>query len=274
MISGSLLGKTVSYKGTYDKSLLFGVKRGEQRENIQIKDTPLPFQGFDLWSCYELSWLNIKGKPCIATLSLKIPCDSPFLIESKSLKLYLNSFNLTKIQDPAALQALLCQDLSHIAGAQIEVQLTLPQNFNTLAPQVLVGESLDEIDLEITSFTPQPEALATGERETCKTLTTHLFRSKCPVTAQPDWGSIQIAYQGKEIEKEGLLRYLLSFREHQEFHELCVERIFVDILKKCKPKELAVFGRFTRRGGLEINPFRKTLGFEESFLKLSRDFRQ
>ncbi|MBC3884124.1 NADPH-dependent 7-cyano-7-deazaguanine reductase QueF [Undibacterium griseum] len=253
----SLLGKSAAYKAEYDSSLLFPISRQGKRTEIGIVSA-LPFFGMDIWNAYEISWLNLRGKPQVALASILVPADSPNIIESKSFKLYLNSFNQTRLDDTGALLRLLQQDLSAAAGAHVQVNLTMPDQFGQQQMQELSGTLLDRLDIEVDSYTPDPGLLHADHTEAPveETLVSHLLKSNCLVTGQPDWGSVQIHYVGAQIDQEGLLRYLIGFRNHNEFHEQCVERIFVDIMRQCKPQKLSVYARYTRRGGLDINPWR------------------
>ncbi|MBR7791552.1 NADPH-dependent 7-cyano-7-deazaguanine reductase QueF [Undibacterium sp. FT147W] len=253
----SLLGKVATYKAEYDPSLLFPIPRSGKREEIGVGNT-LPFFGVDIWNAYEVSWLNLRGKPQVAIATVTVPADSPNIIESKSFKLYLNSFNQTKLAGSDGLISLLQADLSAAAGAPVHVQLTLSDNFGSLTMTELDGTLLDRLDIEVDSYTPAPELLRANHAEAIveETLISHLLKSNCLVTGQPDWGSVQIHYVGAQIDQESLLRYLIGFRNHNEFHEQCVERIFVDIMRHCKPQKLSVYARYTRRGGLDINPWR------------------
>ncbi|MGK5069975.1 NADPH-dependent 7-cyano-7-deazaguanine reductase QueF [Janthinobacterium sp. RT4P48] len=253
----SPLGKSSAYRSDYAPELLFLIPRQGKRDELELRGT-LPFFGLDIWNAYELSWLNQRGKPQVAIAKVSAPADSPNIIESKSFKLYLNSFNQTKLDSPEALLALLKQDLSNGFGAPVQVELTLQEDFGKLKMGEFDGVLLDRLDLEITQYTPSPLLLkaALDEAPVEEKLVSHLLKSNCLVTGQPDWGSVQIEYAGPQIDQESLLRYLIGFREHNEFHEQCVERIFVDILRQCKPQKLSVYARYTRRGGLDINPWR------------------
>ena len=258
-IENSALGKATSYRSGYDRGLLLALARAGNRTQIGVSE-PLPFYGVDVWNAYELSWLDQRGKPQVALAEFRIPASSPNLIESKSFKLYLNGFAREHMADASALQSILTRDLSAAAGGAVEVTLrTAHATQHTLAD--LPGASLDDQELAIDCYGP-PHADFLHAREdapvTSETLVSHLLRSNCPVTGQPDWGSVQIAYRGAPIEHAGLLRYLISFRNHNEFHEHCVERIFIDLLRRCAPQRLSVYARYTRRGGLDINPFRST----------------
>ncbi len=265
----SRLGQVTAYPDQYDASLLFPIARAPKRHELGICGE-VPFLGADMWSAFELSWLNLRGKPQVALAHFTVPCESPNIIESKSFKLYLNSFNNTRFAGVEAVKARLRADLSeavwrHPAGtpgqplaSSIGVSVLLPELFDREPVHELDGLSLDRLDIECSHYTPAPELLTVlaGQAPVTEVLTSNLLKSNCPVTGQPDWGSVQISYSGAPIEQEGLLRYLVSFRNHNEFHEQCVERIFMDLWRRCQPVRLAVYARYTRRGGLDINPFR------------------
>ncbi|GIZ50875.1 NADPH-dependent 7-cyano-7-deazaguanine reductase QueF [Noviherbaspirillum aridicola] len=253
----SPLGKPTAYQAEYSPALLFPIPRQAKREEIGISGT-LPFFGMDIWNAYELSWLNMRGKPQVAVGTFMVPADSPNIIESKSLKLYLNSFNQTRVASPEALADMLRADLSDGFGSSVQVRLTLPDAFGNLKMGELEGLLLDRLDIDVDTYTPDPSLLVArfDESPVEEVLVSHLLKSNCLVTGQPDWGSVQIRYVGPPIDQESLLRYLIGFRNHNEFHEQCVERVFMDILRRCKPQKLAVYARYTRRGGLDINPWR------------------
>lgn len=255
----SLLGKTTAYAEYYDPSLLFPIPRQSKRDELAIVAGNLPFVGHDLWNAYELSWLNPKGKPQVALAQFWVPADTPFLIESKSLKLYLNSLNQTVFADQAEVLGCLQNDLSAAAGGVVRVDL---QNLSELSQRqlgVLPGVSLDELDVACTHYQPDASLLRVcGQSLVHETLRSHLLKSNCLVTGQPDWASVVIEYAGLAIDHASLLQYIVSFRQHNEFHEQCVERIFTDILNRCRPTQLSVWARYTRRGGLDINPWRST----------------
>ncbi|WP_410498247.1 NADPH-dependent 7-cyano-7-deazaguanine reductase QueF [Chitinibacter sp. S2-10] len=269
----SPLGKTVSYITEYDPSLLFPIPRQGKRDEIGIGAT-LPFIGLDIWNAYEVSWLNPRGKPQIALVTFQIPCDSVNIVESKSFKLYLNSFNQTRIDGIAKLTEILQTDISAAVKAPVQVKVSEPAQFDGLRFGELKGFCIDNLDIEVNDYSPQPQLLHCDEADgtTTETLTSNLLKSNCLVTGQPDWASVQIQYVGKAINRESLLRYLISFRNHNEFHEQCVERIFVDIMRACQPMKLAVYARYTRRGGLDINPFRSN--FNADFPSNLRGARQ
>lgn len=252
------LGKQVDYEFEYNPDLLQGVPRSLSRDTLNLASSGLPFDGIDTWTGYELSWLNLKGKPNVAILECHVPITSKNLIESKSFKLYLNSFNQTKFASAEDVRQVLQADLSACAGEPVEVKLILPEQFSSLQFQEFNGTLLDSLDVEIDQYSPNTQYLTVAKNVTRvqETLVSHLLKSNCLITSQPDWASIQIRYEGKAIEHEGLLKYLISFRQHNEFHEQCVERIYNDIMQHCQPDKLTVCARYTRRGGLDINPFR------------------
>jgi 7-cyano-7-deazaguanine reductase len=259
----SELGKASAYADQYDASLLFPIPRAAKRAEIGVGAQPV-FLGADLWTAYELSWLNLRGKPQVAIAQVVVPCETPHIIESKSFKLYLNSFNNTRFADAGQVQARLAADLGEAvwrgaAGCRsVGVKLLLPEVFDREPVHELDGLSLDRLDIDCERYTPAPELLtaAFGQAPVSEALTSQLLKSNCLVTGQPDWGSVRIAYSGPQIDQGGLLQYLVSFRNHNEFHEQCVERIFMDLWTRCKPTTLSVYARYTRRGGLDINPFR------------------
>ncbi|MEY2873073.1 MAG: hypothetical protein RLZZ373_444 [Pseudomonadota bacterium] len=259
----SPLGKSVAtYRDTYAPELLYPMSRTPKREEIGITAANasgrLPFMGADLWTAFELSWLTPRGKPEVALATFTVPCESPNIIESKSLKLYLNSFNMTRFDSIDAVREALVRDLSAAAGVYVGVKLVLPELFDAQPIHELSGLCLDRMDIDCDAFQPAPALLtaAFDELPVTETLTSNLLKSNCLVTGQPDWGSVQISYSGPQIDQAGLLRYLVSFRGHNEFHEQCVERIYMDILTRCQPVKLQVYARYTRRGGLDINPWR------------------
>ena len=266
------LGKPTRYQDSYDPTLLCPFPRQIKRDEIGL-DNELPFGGFDLWTAYELSWLNRKGKPVVAVGEFQFACDTPYLIESKSFKLYLNSFNQTRYPDVAAVTEQMREDLSRASGGEVKVQLWALEDSLRLQVGVLPGDCLDDLDIEVVDYRLNPHALvgaANDESVVAEELHSHLLKSNCLVTSQPDWGSVLIRYQGGKIDREALLRYLISFRQHNEFHEQCVERIFVDLLRYCRPQKLTVYARYTRRGGLDINPFRSNVETSIESIRLVR----
>lgn len=274
------LGQQTEYISVYSPQLLFPIARAESRKLLDV-GASLPFFGVDIWTGYELSWLDHQGKPVVAVAEFFIPCDSEFIIESKSFKLYLNSLNQTRYHSAAEVEELLAKDLSAAACAMVRVQLYpllseqavhwRSQPTHLLNIEVLDGVLLDELPVTIDSYHPAPELLSTTAEQVSEVLVSHLLKTNCPVTGQPDWASIVVRYSGRKIDHENLLRYIISFREHQDFHEHCVERIFSDIAARCKPEHLTVYARYTRRGGLDINPFRSSGAMEQpELLRLIR----
>jgi 7-cyano-7-deazaguanine reductase len=250
------LGREVAYPRGYDPSLLFTIPRAAGREALGLRGT-LPFAGHDRWQAYELSWLDPRGKPVVATATFEVPADSPRLVESKSFKLYLNSYNATRFEDAASVHARMSADLAAAAGAPVAIGFGVPQ----VQAELPADGALDVQELDITPCAqPDPASLSSAGDVVEERLWSELLKSNCPVTGQPDWATVEIAYRGPRLEREGLLRYLVSFRDHAEFHEQCVERIFVDIQERCRPAWLSVEARYTRRGGLDINPWRATPG--------------
>jgi 7-cyano-7-deazaguanine reductase len=248
------LGKGTIYKSAYDNSLLDPIPRALGRENLNINTIPLPFGGFDLWTAFEVSWLDKKGKPQVAIFEIIIPCESQYIIESKSLKLYLNSFNQTKISSIEELISIIEKDISF----STESNAIVKNSTGKIKTNKPIGECIDGVDLLIENYEFNPTHLigATSDEYKKEVLYSQLLKSNCLVTNQPDWGTVFIKYEGMKINHDNLLRYIISFRLHNEFHEQCVERIYMDIKKYCKPDKLSVFARYTRRGGLDINPFR------------------
>ena len=255
----SELGKKSQYIAEYNPDILFPISRQIKRDEIGIQANQIPFYGYDCWNHYEVSWLNSKGKPQIAIAEIIYGCHSPNIIESKSLKLYFNSFNNTKIENLEKLTTIIKKDLSTRIGDEVQIKIFNLQEAQTYYQcKVLEGDCLDDLDISMETFDLNPQILKTESMIIHEILYSNLLKSNCLVTFQPDWGSIQIEYQGPKIHRESLLQYILSFRNHNEFHEQCIERIFIDILRYCKPMNLSVMGRYTRRGGLDINPFRTT----------------
>jgi 7-cyano-7-deazaguanine reductase len=254
------LGANSDYPDQYAPELLEALPRARGRDLIGVDEQHLPFHGFDLWTAFELSWLNAKGKPVVGIGEFTLPHSSTNLIESKSFKLYLNSFNQTRFDSVEQVSAAMQKDLSQAANGQVGVKLYPGLDGYSAQIDALPGINIDDLDIAVDDFDFKPEYLmgATSEQAemVTETLSSNLLKSNCLVTNQPDWGSVVIHYQGRKIDRERLLRYLISFRQHNEFHEQCVERIFNDIKQSCQPEKLSVFARYTRRGGLDINPFR------------------
>lgn len=255
--SNSPLGKPTAYSDSYDPTLLFPISREENRATLGIRGT-LPFFGMDVWNAYEVSWLNMRGKPQVAIATVMAPADTPNIVESKSMKLYFNSLNQSKIAGPDALKELLRADLSAAFGANIQLKLVEAADFGQLQMGEPEGLLLDRLDIEVDRYEPDASLLKThaDEAPVEETLLSHLLKSNCPVTNQPDWATVQIRYAGNPMNQEGLLKYLIGFRQHQGFHEHCVETIFMDILRQCAPAKLMVSARYCRRGGIDINPWR------------------
>ncbi|UAA39694.1 NADPH-dependent 7-cyano-7-deazaguanine reductase QueF [Paraneptunicella aestuarii] len=264
------LGKEVTYEENYNPKLLQAVSRELGRNAIGLQKL-LPFSGDDLWNGYEFSWLNEKGKPNVAILECRVPVTSPNLIESKSFKMYLNSFNQTRFATLEEVVEKLKQDLSGCAGETVNVQIAPVASLSSQQQIAqLPGECIDDQDVTISSYQPDSQLLQTDSEIVTETLHSHLLKSNCLITGQPDWASVLIKYKGPKIQREGLLKYLVGFRQHNEFHEQCVERIFNDILNTCEPESLTVLARYTRRGGLDINPFRSNFEAPYENLRLIR----
>ncbi len=253
----SPLGKNTEYINRYQADLLYPIARQQNRQQLGIKET-LPFYGEDIWNAYEISWLDLQGKPMAAIGQFILPCQSPKLVESKSIKLYLNSLNGTPFKDIKTVQHTMQTDLSKAADANIKIILTPLITAPTINLQKPSGICLDKINVAIDCYKVNPSYLQTGSNLISEQVYSFLLKSNCPVTGQPDWGTVIIDYSGKQIEHSGLLKYIVSFREHNEFHEQCVERMFMDINQHCQPETLTISAHYTRRGGLDINPWRST----------------
>lgn len=271
-LSNLTLGKSVAYHDRYDNTLLQAVPRSLNRDPLGLQPDNLPFYGADLWTLYELSWLNSKGVPQVAVGEIVLNADSLNLIESKSFKLYLNSFNQTQFAGWDDVRHTLQRDLSACAQGDVEVVLFRLSDIEGQPIGHFAGECIDEQDIEISDYGFNADYLAnaTGTEVVDETLVSHLLKSNCLITNQPDWGSVMIRYKGARIDREALLRYLVSFRQHNEFHEQCVERIFNDVQRFCQPTELTVYARYTRRGGLDINPWRSNVPFTPGHSRLVR----
>jgi len=258
-LAAAPLGHATDYPDAYDASLLFPVSRAPQREAIGISAV-LPFTGSDRWTAYELTWLDPRGKPAIAIANFDVPATSTAIVESKSVKLYLGAFAQTRFDDAAAVIAVLERDLARSTGERVGVTLSLPAQFRDQRLAEIDGTSLDTLPVAIDRYQLEPDALAVQAGDASETLRTDLFRSVCPITGQPDYASVAITYEGPRVDREALLRYLVSYRCHAGFHEHCVERIFVDLQRACRCRSLLVAARFTRRGGVDINPWRGSHG--------------
>lgn len=256
----SPLGKSSDYVATYSPHLLFPIPRAPKWAELGLTAETLPYQGVDLWNCYELSWLLPSGKPVVAIGEFEIPADSPSIIESKSFKLYLNSLNQSVFESREALAEVMSSDLSAAAGKPVKARLRTLDEVAAEGVATLPGRCVDDLDVTIEHYDhPQPGLLACDAGHMVEeSLHSHLLKSNCPVTGQPDWGSVVVEYRGAALQAESLLAYLVSFRQHADFHEQCVERIFLDLQRLLQPEKLTVYARYVRRGGLDINPYRST----------------
>ncbi len=261
------LGHRTEYVSHYSPELLFAIPRTVAREQLGLQQD-LPFRGEDRWTAYEVSWLDSKGKPQVRLAEFILPSDSPNIIESKSFKLYLNSLNQTSFDDDRKVKSLLSVDLSAAAGAPVTVNI-LPLHYaKSCLVDEPIGSYLDDIDIEVSHYQPTPELLqVSATQQANEVVYSHLLKTNCPVTDQPDWATVFIEYAGAAIKHESLLAYIISFREHQDYHENSVERLFCDIQKYCQPERLTVYARYTRRGGLDINPLRSSYPAGQSLLE-------
>jgi 7-cyano-7-deazaguanine reductase len=258
MVTDNPLGRAAEYTDDYAPDVLFPIPRKASRDALGIEGA-LPFRGVDRWNAWELSWLTPRGKPEVAVGVIEFPASNPNLVESKSLKLYLNSLNGMRYTSGDEVARLIRTDLEVASGGPVTVQLYAADGGRLIAPASLPGHCIDAADVDIEHFEVNPELLdraVDSGNVVEETLHSHLLRSNCPVTGQPDWASVLIAYRGPRIEESALLKYLVSFRNHDDYHEQCVERMFVDIKSRCRPEALTVQAFYTRRGGLDINPFR------------------
>ncbi|WP_409159010.1 NADPH-dependent 7-cyano-7-deazaguanine reductase QueF [Pectobacterium sp. B2J-2] len=272
-LSGLTLGKPTPYHDRYDAALLQPVPRSLNRDPLGVYPDNLPFHGADIWTLYELSWLNNRGVPQVAVGEMHLNAESLNLIESKSFKLYLNSFNQTTFDSWESVRDTLANDLAHCAQGDVSVTLSKLSELEGQPLAGFTGECIDDQNIQIDSYDFNADYLATNEQNAPvveETLISHLLKSNCLITHQPDWGSVQIHYHGKRINREALLRYIVSFRHHNEFHEQCVERIFNDIMRYYQPEKLSVYARYTRRGGLDINPWRSNYPFNAPNGRLPR----
>lgn len=255
LVSDSPLGQQTQYISVYSPELLFPIARQQSREALAISPDALPFFGVDVWTGYELSWLDGRGKPVVAVAEFQIPCTSEYIVESKSFKLYLNSFNQSTFSGVEQVYSRLVDDLSKAVGMVVAIKLEVLPAQMLQGVGELAGICIDDLPVKIETYSPQPDLLVADSSTVIEeSLFSNLLKSNCPVTGQPDWASVQICYQGPKIERESLLRYIVSFRQHQDFHEHCVERMFVDILARCQPRSLSVYARYTRRGGAGYQP--------------------
>lgn len=250
------LGRATAYPEQYSPELLYAIARTDSRASLGL-GAELPFHGADIWNVWELTWLNSGGLPQVATAEISVPAESASIIESKSLKLYVNSFAMTKYNSSVDVVAAIAKDLSACAGADVGVQICRPSSLGNAAIGRLPGHDLDTLEVGCETYEVCPEFLSADSADiVAEDMFSNLLRSLCPVTNQPDGGSVMISYKGPRIDREGLLRYIVSYRQHNDFHESCVERMFIDILSQCNPERLTVYARYQRRGGIDINPFR------------------
>jgi 7-cyano-7-deazaguanine reductase len=268
----SPLGKSSEYIATYTPSLLFPIPRAAKWAELGLTADTLPYQGVDFWNCFELSWLLPSGKPVVAIGEFSIPADSPNIIESKSFKLYLNSLNQTPFASNDELRVVLENDLSAAAGKPVGVRIRSLDDVQADGVAKLPGVCIDDLDISVSQYEhPQPELLrCDAARVEEESVYSHLLKSNCPVTSQPDWGTVVVTYKGAALDHASLLAYLVSFRQHSDFHEQCVERIFLDLQRLLKPQSLTVYARYVRRGGLDINPYRSTEALDVSNVRLVR----
>ena len=266
------LGQKTEYASQYDRTLLQPVPRALNRDELGITQNQPFIIGADIWTAYEISWLNEKGLPQVAIADIYLDYQSQNLIESKSFKLYLNSFNQSKFADFTAIQKTMQRDLSECAQGDVKVRLNSVAVYDSQKIDHLQGYCIDEQDIEITSYEFNADWMkdCVSNEIVKEKLVSHLLKSNCLITNQPDWGTLHIHYVGKKIDHEKLLRYVVSFRQHNEFHEQCVERIFCDLMHYAKPEKLTVYARYTRRGGLDINPFRSNFENLPEKLRLAR----
>ncbi len=255
---GTVLGRQTEYISVYNPSLLCPIPRQQSRRELGVNPDALPFRGVDIWTAYEVSWLNSDGKPEVAIAEFELPATSPSIIESKSFKLYLNSFNQTAFANMYDVARTMESDLGACAGAAVMVKLQPLTQFAQQGIGHFTGECIDQEPVKIDCYSPSPDLLSLSkpDKVVSEVLYSDLLKSNCPVTGQPDWASVYVQYRGAQIDRASLLKYIISFREHQDFHEHCVERMFLDIQTRCNPEALTVYARYTRRGGLDINPYR------------------
>lgn len=272
---GIMLGKNSQYRDQYDNSLLYPISRKTARDQLKIADK-LPFKGFDIWNCYEVSWLGERGKPEVRVLEFFVDADSPNIVESKSLKLYLNSFNNTRFSNASEVKAIIERDLTAILQSKITVLLKDMASYDGQVLGSFTGTNLDSLDIKMDNFdiAKNYPRLSEDILKVEEVLYSNLLKSNCLVTNQPDWASIQVSYKGNKIDSESLLKYFISFRNHNEFHEQCVERIFCDISTFCSPDALTVYARYTRRGGIDINPIRSSSNLNVTDVTNLRHIRQ
>jgi 7-cyano-7-deazaguanine reductase len=264
------LGENTGYPDNYAPELLYAIPRAQSRAALGLTDG-LPFHGVDIWNAWELTWLGHGGLPAVATAEITVPADSPCIVESKSLKLYLNSLSMSEFASPVEVAETIARDLCTCAGSHTNVDVTLIASSEARPVSRLAGRCLDSMHVTCDTWKVDADLLLadTGTIVT-EDLHTHLLRSLCPVTSQPDIGSLQISYRGPKIDRASLLRYIVSYRRHSDFHEACVERMFVDLMSRCALESLSIHARYQRRGGLDINPFRSNYEERPRNLRLWR----
>ncbi|MGI9260547.1 MAG: NADPH-dependent 7-cyano-7-deazaguanine reductase QueF [Woeseiaceae bacterium] len=260
-MSTNPLGQSAEYPQEYAPEVLFAIPRTESRATLGI-DADLPFQGSDIWNAWDFTWLDNRGQPVAGTASFSIDADSPNIVESKSLKLYLGSFAMTRYEDGVDIVKALYDDLTKLTGLPVSVAIDSNFDENVRVIEQLPGQNIDKQPMTRWSDEVDPELLRAADETVTETLHTNLLRSLCPVTGQPDIGSLMIHYRGPRIDRSSLIDYIVSFRQHEDFHETCVERMFLDIKEHCGPDELTVYACYNRRGGIDINPFRTDFGDE------------
>ncbi len=260
----SVLGSKVDAPTEYSPDILEAIPRDAARQRLGILGQQ--GSGFDAWHCYELSWLQPGGVPVARYGVLVIPADSPATVESKSLKLYLNSLNFYEFVNDEAAKEVIEQDIGEVCGAPVSLALEMPWSLEpwTREPE---GLCIDEVAAMPAVSTP---AIKPEGEQVARTLHSNLLRSLCPVTGQPDWATLEVDYEGIELDPAALLGYVLSFREHQDFHEQCVEQIYSTIMRECQPTRLAVRAFYLRRGGIDITPQRASQELPISLERLAR----
>ena len=270
MDKDSPLGRATGFPEQYDPDQLFPIARSEARRQAGIGEPP-PFSGVDIWNAWELSWLDPDGKPVAATVEIRVPATSPNIVESKSLKLYLGSFAMSRFGSWIEISDAIGRDLCAVTGDEVGVRLSDSLTHYGARVARLPGKCIDDIGTGCKAYDVDPGLLASDpDVLTREDLYSHLLRSLCPVTSQPDMGSLLVSYVGPRIDPAALLRYVVSYRQHNDFHEACVERIFVDILERCRPSQLTVYARYHRRGGIDINPFRSNYESDPPNIRLWR----
>jgi len=266
---GMLLGRQTPVIDSYAPHLLYPIPRAGGREHIGCSQSQ-PFTGSDLWHAYEISWLDSQGTPVVRVGRVTVPASSANMVESKSFKLYLNSLNNTVFDSDATVATVIRGDIARVVGAEVKLELLAVEDAS-LAGVALSGNCLDSLAVTAPVGEPCADMLELQAGTIVEErLYTHLLRSLCPVTGQPDWASVWLHYRGTALQHESLLRYIIAYRRHQEFHEQCVERMFCDIHRRIEPQFLHIQAFYTRRGGLDINPFRSTDPAAQPLPRLNR----